>query len=69
MYILLAQLITDDALIDHLAEVVLVMCLCDTVILLCPLSILSSLEESQDEQSMPQGWGVMLPFLQVGVSA
>ena len=27
VYILLAQLITDDALIDHVAEVVIVICL------------------------------------------
>ena len=69
VYILLAQLITDDTLIDHLAEIVLVMYLCNKVIVLCPLSILSSLEESHDVQSMLQGWGVMLHFLQVGVSA
>ena len=48
VYILLAQLITDDTLIDHLAEIVLVMYLCNKVIVLCPLSILSSLEESHD---------------------
>ena len=46
VYILLAQLITDDALIDHLAERVLVMSLRNKVVVLCPLSILSSLEES-----------------------
>ena len=55
VYILLAQLITADALIDHLAEVVLVRCLCDKVIVLCPISILSSLEESHDGRSMLQG--------------
>ena len=55
VYILLAQLITADALIDHLAEVVLVRCLCDKVIVLCPISILSSLEESHDGWSMFQG--------------
>ena len=55
VYILLAQLITDDALIDHLAEVVLVRCLCDKVSVLCPISILSCLEESHDGRSMLQG--------------
>ena len=69
MFILLAEMITDDAFIDHVAEVVLVMCLCDKVIVLCPHSILSSLEESHNVQSMPQGSGGMLPFLQVGMSA
>ena len=69
MYVLLVQLITDDALIDHLAEVVLVRCLCNKVTVLCPLSSLSSLEESHDVQSVLQEWGAMLHFLQVGVSA
>ena len=66
MFILLAEMITDDAFIDHVAEVVLLMCLCDKVIVLCPLSILSALE--QGHNAMPQGSGGMLPFLQAGMS-
>ena len=41
---------------------------CDKVIVLCPLSTLSSLEESNDVQSMLQGWGVMLYLLERGPS-
>ena len=55
VYTLLARLSTDDVHLEHLAEVVLVRCLHCKVTVLCPLFILSSLEESHYVWSILQG--------------